>query len=181
VAPALLNRWGWPVAALAAIAFLGTLAFNGERKNAGTPFKPAGLLSTWAMNDVTRVIVTNGAASLSFDRDPGGPWRENGAAVTPDLSKRIETGLRFLRNSAPDREIGPEEIGQRSLAEFGLAPARTVVTVTNTEGQSATFRFGAPNPMGLARYGSVEGRSGILLLPSFVGEAWEQLEAAPQG
>ena len=172
-----VRRWGWPVAATFATGFIGLLAFQGERPEPGLArFAPAGLLAEWPVQQVASVEVGIGAYHRSFRREPGGFWRpeDADAATAADLVERIETGLKLLHNSAPQRT----DLSSEQLAEFGLEPPRLIVTARKTGGDSITIEFGGVNPLGLERYARIVGRPEILLLPAFVADAWERVAEA---
>jgi hypothetical protein len=172
-----VKAWGWPVAAALAAGFIGLLAFQGERPEPGLArFAPAGLLADWPLHQVMSVEVNAGTNHRSFRRDSGGFWRPEDAAAkaATDLVERIETGLKLLHNSAPQRtDLTSEQVG-----EFGLAPPRLIVTARMTGGASVTIEFGGINPLGLERYARIVGRPEILLMPAFVADAWERVAEA---
>ena len=176
VASARLKGWAWPVAAALAAGFIGVLAFQGERREPGLArFTPAGVLADWPIEQVTFVEVGTAAQHRSFRRRPGGVWRSDttGAATAADLGERIEKGLTLLHNSGPQRT----DLASEQLAEFGLTQPR--LTVTARMGSvGSTIEFGDTNPLGLERYVRIVGRGGILLLPSFVADAWEPVAEA---
>jgi hypothetical protein len=172
-----VKAWRWSVAAALAACFIGVLAFHGERPEPGLArFVPAGLLADWPVHQVTSVEVSVGADHRSFHRNPGGGWRLEAAdtATTTDLSERIETGLKLLHNSAPQRT----DLMSEQLGEFGLEPPRLTVTAHMTVGAMVTIEFGGTNLLGLERYARIVGRTEILLMPAFVADAWEPLAAA---
>lgn len=172
VAPARLKAWRWPVAAILAAGFIGLLAFEGERPEPGlVRFVPAGILVDWPIEQVSSVEVSVGTDRRSFRRNPGGGWRPEvaDAVTTADLAERIETALKLLHNSGPQRT----DLASEQLSEFGLAPPRLTVTARMTSGASVTIEFGGTNPLGLERYARVVGRREILLMPAFVADAWE--------
>lgn len=180
-APA-LRRLAWPAAALAAAGLLAALALHGERPGAGLArFEPKGPMVALAPSDVTAVeIATAGGAPRRFVRGERGGWRAAGAARAEGApAEEIEAGLRFLHGSAPQRVLAPEDLTGTPLSEIGLAPPRLVVSVFARGDAAAPFRIelGAPNPLGLARYARVQGRSEILLLSRYVAEAWEKAAA----
>jgi hypothetical protein len=177
VAPARLIAWGWPLAAALAAGFLGILAFEGERPEPGLArFAPAGLLAKWPVEQVMSVDVSAGTGHRSFHRDPAGRWHLDaaGAATTAELDESIETGLKLLRNSAPERT----DLTGEQLGEFGLEPAQLTVTARAADGGSIAVEFGGCNPLGLERYARVVGRAEILLMPGFVADAWERVAEA---
>jgi hypothetical protein len=160
-----------------AAGFIGFLAFQGERPEPGLArFTPTGLLAGWPVEQVSYVEVDNGTQHRSFHRDPEGGWRLDAAdaAVPADLDERIEQGLKLLHNSGPQRT----DLASEQQAEFGLAPPRLAVTARTTAGSGITIEFGGLNPLGLERYARIVGRNEILLMPSFVADAWEQVAVA---
>jgi hypothetical protein len=178
VAPTGVRPWGWPLAAALAAAFIGVLAFEGERPEPGLArFAPAGLLADWPIERVTSVEVGAGAKHRLFRRYPDGGWHLDVAdgATTADLAQRIDIGLKLLHNSRPQRA----DLASEQLSEFGLAPPRLAVTAHMTGGASVTIEFGGTNPLGLERYARVVGRSEILLMPAFVADAWEPVAEVP--
>jgi hypothetical protein len=173
VASAVVKRFGLPVLAALAAVLLVTLAFVGERPRPGSePFKPRGLLSAWQMEDVTTIRINKGSEDRLFTRNPGGPWRSDKGEVPPELAAQIETGLRLLRNAASERDFSPEELGGRSMSEFGLETPRLVVAARRASGATVTIAFGGVNPLGLTQYARVDGRRDIAMLPAYVANAW---------
>jgi hypothetical protein len=122
---------------------------------------------------VSEVVVSRGERHWRFRRTEGHGWA---AAGMPSLGEgtvaRLESGLRFLHVSPPQRVMAREEIRGTPLAELGLDPPRFSVSVRTGAAEPITVEFGALNPQGLAQYARVNGRDEILLLPSFVGEPW---------
>ena len=178
VASAGLRGWGWPAAAALAAGFIAVLAFHGERPEPGLArFAPAGVLADWPIEQVTSVEVSAGNRHRWFHRiSGGGGWRPETAdpADVAAVVEQIETGLKLLRNSAPQRA----DLTDGQLEEFGLMPPRLTVVVHRADGATLTVEFGGANPLGLERYARVVGRPEILLLPAFVADAWEPLAAA---
>ena len=173
-----VTRWAWPIAAAVAAGFIAVLAFHGERPEPGLErFTPAGLLADWPIEQVIAVEVSAGADRRSFHRGADGGWHLSAgdAPLGSDLAERIETGLKLLRNSAPQRNFAAGELEGRDLAEFGLDPPRLMVGIRGITGGAVTIQFGGANPLGLARYTRIDGRPQIWLLPSFVAEAWERV------
>jgi len=177
VAAAGVRGWGWTAAAALAAGFIVLLALHGERPEPGLArFHPAGLLADWPIEQVTSVELRAGARRQLFHRDPGGGWvaAAESSPMPADLSAAIETGLKLLHNSAPQRA----DLTDEQLAEFGLDPPRLSVGVRQASGEAMTVEFGGLNPLGLERYARIRGRPEILLMPSFVAEPWEPLAAA---
>lgn len=179
VAAAGVSRLAWPAAAGVAAALLAALAFHGERPQSGLArFAPAGVLADWPVGQVTDIGIVAGPSRRAFHRGEDG-WRSEAAdAPGAALGERIERGLTLLRNSPPQRVLEASEVADRPLGEFGLAPPGLVVTATAASGAHIMIEFGGANPLGLARYARVAGRPEVLLLSSYVAEAWEGVAAA---
>ncbi len=176
VAPARVKAWRWPAAAALAAGFVAVLAFHGERPEPGLArFAPAGLLADWPVEQVSSLEVSAGTLHRSFRRDPGGGWLADAgsAPLALALVEHIETGLKLLHNSAPQRT----DLVSEQLEEFGLMPPRLTVTAHRFGSGAMTIEFGGANPLGLERYARVVGRPEILLVPAFVADAWEPLAA----
>ena len=178
MAQAGLRGFAWPVAAGVAAVFIAALALHGERPQPGLArFAPAGVLADWPIERVSEIEVVAGTRHRSFHRHDGEDWHAETGDIPAgtDVGERIEAGLKLLRNSAPQRILEPSEITGRPMGEFGLAPPLLTVTARTASGVSTTIEFGAANPLGLARYTRVAGRPELLLLPSYVAEAWERV------
>jgi hypothetical protein len=176
-APA-LKRALWLAAALLAAGVIVALALHGSRPDPSLArFEAAGVMLSIPPDTVTEVIVSQGERRWRFERaDNSHPW--NAAPRSPsgdNAGARIESGLRFLHASAPQRVLQPEETAGIAPSEFGLAPPRFSVFVRSSAAKPFSIDFGALSPQGLAQYAHVSGRPQILLLPSFVGEPWDAL------
>ena len=173
-APALRRALRVSVAVLAA-GVIVALASYGRRPEPGlVGFQAAGVMLQISPDSVTEVTVSQGERRWRFERASSKGWA---AAAGPPLGEsvaaRIDSGLRFLHVSAPQRVLQPEEVAATSPSEFGLGPPRYSVSVRSPAAAPFTIEFGAPSPHALAQYARVAGRAEILLLPSFVGEQWE--------
>jgi hypothetical protein len=89
--------------------------------------------------------------SRAFRRDAAGNWQAEDADA-PAAADSIDTGLKLLHNSAPQRVLEADELANRPLAEFGLAPPRLTVTARRDQGGSITIEFGVRQP---ARFGTL--------------------------
>jgi hypothetical protein len=181
VAAALTRRWAWPLAGAAAFAFLVAAAMHGQRRDPMQDFRPAGVLTAFAPEDAREVEITLEGKVWRFRRD--GEWRSSDPSrTTPaDLANRIDTALRLLRNSAPLRVLTADEAERVSPSEYGLGLAGLGVEVRAAGGAVFRIQFGRRNPLGSARYAKVGGMAGVPLMPTHVGEAWEQVIAGPGG
>ena len=167
----LLRRALWPALAALAAGTLLLLALYGERPGAGLDkFEASGPMVHLDPAGIAEVEVHAGALRWRFARQGGG-WRVVEASSTPpaDVAVRIETGLRLLHNSAPERILAGDELAAQ--AAFGLDPP--VLSVVATGASRFSIAFGAANPLGLARYARVEGRGEVALMPGYVAETWE--------
>jgi hypothetical protein len=178
VVVAAMNRLAWAAAALGATAFLATLASTGSRRDAGLePFVPKGLM-TIPIEDVRDIDVAAPPSHWHFVRTSEG-WRATQGTTTPGFEARLESALKLLRNSGPDRVLTEAEVARAGAAQFGLAPPRLRVIVSAPEASVFAISFGVTNPMGLSHYSRLDGSTQIALLPSFVAEAWERVGGAP--
>jgi len=173
-----MNRLAWAAAALCATAFLVTLAFTGGRGGPGLdPFIPKGLM-TIPIEDVREIDVAAPLGNWHFVRTQDG-WRPTQGIATAGFEVRLESALKLLRNSGPDRILTEAEVAQAGAAQFGLTPPRLRVTVSGPDASVFAISFGGTNPMGLSRYARLDGSSQIALLPAFVAEEWERTGGAP--
>jgi hypothetical protein len=164
----MIGRWAWPVAAAAAFAFLVGLALHGGRPDLLVDFKPSGLMA-FAPEQAREIEIARGSERKRFVRD-GERWE-----APPQTSERLETGLRLLRNSAPMRLLSAEEVARVPPSEYALGPDSLRITVRPQGGAAFVVVFGGRNPLGSARYAKVDGTAGVVLLPSYVAETWEQV------
>jgi hypothetical protein len=170
VAASALRRVGWALAVALATAVLITLALVGARPDSGlVRFRPAGVMLGISPDEPTAVRVSTKAVAWRFTRGADGAWSGAGTSA----AARVTEGLRLLHGAAPHRMIMLEELGDTELAEFGLDPPRYVVSVEVPGRTPFSVRFGGSNAQGLAQYVQIEGRDEIVLLPRYVGEAWE--------
>jgi len=178
VAAPTLKAAGWVGAAMAATLAIVLLAAHGRRPDPGlVHFQAAGVMAEAPLERVSEVVVTRGERHWRFTRAEGHGWTA-GAGMRPlgeEAAAQLESGLRFLHVSAPQRVMGRDELPGTPLAELGLDPPRFSVSVRTGALAPITVEFGGLNPQGLARYARVKGRDEILLLPSFVGEPWEHV------
>ena len=173
-----MSRFAWPVAALAAVAFLMALAFTGGRGGPGlAPFEANGLLKI-AAGKANEVEIAGSVGQWRFVRGEGG-WRAGQRKPAPGFESRLESALTLLRNSGPERILTDDEVASVDAAQFGLDPPRLRVTVRGPDGDAFAISFGATNLLGLSHYARVDGRREIALLPGFVAEAWEQVGGTP--
>ena len=183
MAPPLIRRAAWPLAAAAAAAFLVALALHGERPEAGLArFKPAGLLTTFAPEETREVEIANAGETWRFER-AGTTWRvaEAPRPVPAQAGERIDTALRLLRDAGPLRVLSSGEVGPAMPADYALGPQALRVTVRGPGAATFVVQVGARNPLGSARYARIAGSDGVALLPAYVAETWEQaIATAPR-
>lgn len=169
------------IAAALATAAIIALALHGQRPDPSlVRFEAAGAMLRIAPETVTEVVVSEAGRRWRFERAGVTGWAAApGAPVGAERSAaHLDSGLRFLHASAPQRVLQADEVAGIAPSEFGLDPPRYSVLVRSSSDAPFSIEFGALNPQGLARYARVGGRREILLLPSFVGEPWEALIAA---
>lgn len=179
VASPALTRTLWVFAALVAGAALAAIALHGERPGAGLArYEPRGVMVGTAPDQVTEVLVTEGSRSRRFVRSPDGWVSLPGApGVAPDLTPLLETALRFLHGSAPQRVMDGDDLAALRLDEIELAPPRLSVRVRAGPREVIAVDFGSLNPQGFAQYARVAGRHEIYLLNRYIGEAWHKVAA----
>jgi len=176
VATPALKRAAWVGAAGLAASLIIILAWHGRRPDPGlVRIEPGGVMVHLRVEDVVEVQVRARNHHQSFARSRTGTWSIARTPVPVETAQRLESGLRFLHVSAPQRVISPEAYSETPLAEFGLAPPRYVVVVRTATSAPLVIQFGDVNPQGLAQYARIGGSEDILLLPRFVGEPWEAL------
>ncbi|MBI4638009.1 MAG: hypothetical protein HY727_16860 [Candidatus Rokubacteria bacterium] len=172
-----LRRALWVGAAVVAGAAILALALQGQRPEPGfVRFEAAGVMLHIAPERAREVHVTAGDRRWRFTRSGSGGWAAVGAPAAPaDAERRLESGLRLLHASAPQRVIARDELERVPAAEYGLDPPRYTVVVYADAAEPFTIQFGAANAQGLAQYARVAGRDELLLLPRFVGEPFQLL------
>jgi hypothetical protein len=173
-----MRRLAWAAAAFVATAFLVGLAFTGGRGGPGLePFVPRGLLTIPAEN-VREIDVAAPRSHWHFVRAEGG-WHATQGMASAGFEARLESALRLLRNSGPDRVLSEAEVTRAGAAQFGLAPPWLRIIVSGPDTPLFAISFGATNPMGLSRYAKLDGSPEIVLLPVFVAEEWERTGGMP--
>jgi len=175
VATPALRRWLWVAAALVASSSLIMLALTGRRPEPGLArFEAAGVMLAIPVGAVTVVDVRAAEGHWRFERTDGG-WRVASGSAPPSsgFGTSIDAGLRFLHVSAPQRRLAAAELETTFLADFGLDPPRYVIAVQASDARTLSVAFGVANPQGLAQYAQVGSESDVILLPRYVGEAWE--------
>jgi hypothetical protein len=173
-----MSRMAWAAAALGATGFLAVLAFTGGRGGPGLePFKPRGLM-TIPVEDVREVDVAALHGHWHFVRTPDG-WRATAGTATAGFEARLDSALKFLRNSGPERVLTEAEVTRAGAAQFGLVPPRLRIVVSGPGASVFAISFGVTNPMGLSHYARLDGSPEIALLPAFVAEEWERTGGTP--
>ncbi len=178
-APA-LTRAVWMGAAMLAAGVIIALASYGRRPDPSlAPFEAAGVMLLIPPEAITEVVVSQGERRWRFARASPTGWAAGpGSPLGESVGARLDSGLRFLHVSAPQRVLQPYEVAGISPSEFGLDPPRYSVSVRSAAAAPFNIDFGALTPQGSAQYARVAGRAEILLLPSFVGEQWEAVMGA---
>jgi hypothetical protein len=175
-----LKRCAWPALAAVALGYLAALAVTGERPGPGlAPFEVRGLLRNVPLESVVAVEVSAETHAWRFERAQSGAWRVALGPQRPGFERDLTTALTLLRNSGPERTLILSEGTSASLAEFGLEKPRLKVAVLAGSDRALVVAFGAANALASARYARVGESNEIVLLPSFVAEAWERLAGIP--
>jgi len=92
--------------------------------------------------------------------------------MLPTLSP-IESGLRFLHASPPQRVLEPGELVGTARSEFGPEPPRFSVTVRSSAAAPFSIDFGARNAQGLAQYAHVAAAPRCCSCLASSAHAWE--------
>ena len=106
-------------------------------------------------------------------------WRATQGTAVAGFEARLDSALKLLRNSGPDRVLTEAEVARVGVAQFGLAPPRLRVIVSGPGASVFAISFGGTNPMGLSHYARLDGSQEVALLPAFVVEEWERAGGAP--
>jgi hypothetical protein len=133
---------------------------------------------TIPVEDVREVDVIASRGHWHFVRTQAG-WRATQGAAAAGFEARLESALKLLRNSGPDRVLTEAEVARVGVAQFGLEPPRLRVIVSGPGSSVFAVSFGGTNPMGLSHYARLDGSQEIALLPAFVVEEWERAGGAP--
>jgi hypothetical protein len=146
--------------------------YSPDRQKGLTEYQAAGPMRHIPTADIVALRIGTGARRWDLERRADG-WHsvEGGALLDTAAGSAIETGLRLLHNTPPERSFDTES------PDFGLTPPALSVRLATSSGASFEAEFGHMNPMGLARYVRIRdrGESALHLLPSYVAEPWEQV------
>jgi hypothetical protein len=160
-----------------AVMFVGAMALTGgPRENQQlVKFRPAGIMDA-APREIDRVEIERGGRRVGFVRRAGG-WAGDASPgpVSAAAAEHLEISLRFMHVAAPVRVMEPGEWKGTPDAEFGLAPPRYAVRLSEHGRVVLAARFGATNPQRVLQYARVDGRDQLYLMPTFVGTEWERL------
>jgi hypothetical protein len=167
------KRHAWILAAAAAALLLLAVALcSPDRQKGLGEYQAAGPMRHIATADIVALRIATGERQWRFERGAAG-WQmaEGGAMADAAASSAIESGLRLLHNTPPERSFDTDS------PDFGLAPAALRVSLATTRGVTFEAEFGNANPMGLARYVRVRagGQNALHLMPVYVAEPWERV------
>ena len=168
-----LKRHAWVLIAAAAALLLLVLALHSPDRQKGLgEYQAAGPMRHIATADIVALRIVAGERKWRFERHAAA-WQmvEGGALPDTATTSAIDTGLRLLHNTPPERGFDSES------PDFGLTPPALRINVTTAGGATFDAEFGGANPMGLARYVRIRegGQSGLYLMPGYVAEPWEQV------
>ena len=173
-----MSRLAWAAIALGAAAFLVALALSGGRGGPGLEaFTPKGLMVI-PVEDVRQVDLVTPRGHWHFVRERDG-WRVTEGTVAAGFGMRLDTALKLLRNSGPERVLSEAEVTKAGAAQFGLEPPRLRIVVSGPGASVFAISFGATNPLGLSHYARLDGSREIALLPAFVADQWERTGETP--
>lgn len=167
-------RWKMSLAVTLLLLVVLVLAFSGQwpELHSKLSSSPKGLLGV-APNEIERVDIRSGAASVALRRQPGG-WTIEGVegAAPAELASHIGTALKFLKVSEPSREIPAAELSAESFAAFGLDPPSEVAVLEAHSAVPTTVNFGTTNPAGTSNYIRLGGAPTVYLMQRHVKEEW---------
>ncbi len=166
-----MSRLAWAVVALGATAFLLALAVSGGRKEPGLEaFTPK--------EDVQQIDLVTPRGHWHFVRAQDG-WRTTQGTASASFEMRLDSALKLLRNSGPERVLTEAEVTRVGAAQFGLEPPRLRIVVSGPNASIFAISFGVTNPLGLSHYARLDGSREIALLPAFVADEWERTGESP--
>jgi hypothetical protein len=178
VVVATMSRLAWAAVALGATAFLVALAISGGRGGPGLEaFTPKGLM-VMPVENVQQIDLITPRGHWHFVRAQEG-WRATQGTAPAGFEIRLDSALKLLRNSGPERILTEAEVTRAGAAQFGLEPPRLRVVVSGPDAAVFAISFGATNPLGLSHYARLDGSREIALLPAFVAEEWERTGETP--
>jgi hypothetical protein len=168
-----LKRHAWFLVAASAALLLALLALHSPDRQKGlAEYQAAGPMRHIATADIVALRIVSRERNWRFERRAAG-WHivEGGAPADAAPTSALETGLRLLHNTPPERGFETES------PEFGLTPPALRVSLDTTGGTVFEAEIGSANPMGLARYVRIRerGHSALYLMPGYVAEPWEQV------
>jgi hypothetical protein len=133
---------------------------------------------TIPIEDVREIDVAAPRGHWHFVRTRDG-WRATQGTASAGFEVHLDSALKLLRNSGPDRVLTEAEVARAGAAQFGLAPPRLRIVVSGPDASVFAISFGGTNPMGLSHYARLDGSSEIALLPTFVAKEWERTGGTP--
>jgi hypothetical protein len=169
-----LRRFGLPVLALLALAWLTAMVVTGAQpvQRQLVKFEAKGVLQV-EPEAVTRVTLGRGGRQVVLARTSEGGWAlEGGSSVEPAVATHLDTAVKMMHRSGPVREIAPGELSGVDTRPFGLDEPVVVVTLAGPGTQALTARFGALNPEGFLQYMRIEGDPKVYLMSRFIGAEW---------
>lgn len=173
-----MSRLAWGAVALGATAFLVALAVSGGRRGPGLEaFTPKGLMAM-PVEDVQQIDLVTLRGHWHFVRVQDG-WRATQGTPPAGFETRLDSALKLLRNTGPERILTEAEVTRAGAAQFDLEPPRLRVVASGSDASVFAISFGITNPLGLSRYARLDGSREIALLPAFVAEEWERVGETP--
>lgn len=166
-------RWKVPLALTVLMGLLLALTFSGQWPDLHSkPASSKGLLAI-APNQIERIDIRSGAATVAMRRQAGG-WIIEGldGGLPAELVSHIDTALRFLKVSEPSREISADELAAESFAAFGLDPPSEIAVLKTSSAVLTTVNFGTANPAGTSHYVRLGGAPTVYLMPRYMAEEW---------
>jgi hypothetical protein len=159
------------------MALIGALAFTGKPPGGQMlqRFEPHGIVAA-SPPDILRVEIKLGKERLALRRTAGGSWMLDGPApqtASSELTSHLETALRFMHVSTPNRTLDTDDYRDAAFADFGLEPPAFAVSLGAADRSVVTADFGALTPAQTSQYVRLVGRPTLYLLPRHVGAEWQ--------
>ena len=173
-----MSRLAWTAVAFGATAFLVALAVSGGRRGPGLEAFTSKGLMVIPVEDVQQIDLVTPRGHWHFVRTQAG-WRATQGTAAAGFEARLDSALKLLRNSGPERILTEAEVARTGAAQFGLEPPRLRVVVSGPGASVFAISFGITNPLGLSHYARLDGSREIALLPAFVAEEWERTGETP--
>ena len=172
------RRWRTVLLALLAVGFLLAMVLTGKLPETRqlVKFEARGVLAV-PPAQVRSVELHIGEHTTTFVRLSDHIWGvgKSQEPISGELQEHLEQAIAFMHTSRPVRMMHRDEYHSTPLHEFGLAPPRCAVALSDARRVLLEASFGADNPQELLQYMQLRGDHNLYLMSRFVGQAWEHL------